>query len=87
VLNKSLIVLFLSIPASVAIIGVVLAIVPPDLGYTLPMLLLFYPLWTCVACGSYFFRNTTTAAALLSAISGVGFGLIAILKFVGITNL
>lgn len=86
-LTRSLVAFLLAIPATVALVGVWLAITPESPSKILPMLLLFYPAYIGIACASYLFLEAKTAAAVLVAVASVGFGFIALLKFLGMAGL
>lgn len=85
-LGKSLLILFLSIPATVAILGSLLVLTPAEPTKTLPSLLMFFPLWIAVASGCYLLRRKRTIAATLVSVSFIGFGLIHITKHFGIAG-
>lgn len=82
--SRSLVAVLLSLPATVAVIGVFLAATPPEPGLRLPSLLMVFPVWVVIASASYLIRRTTTAAAILTAVSLAGFGLIGVLKYAGV---
>lgn len=85
-LVRSLIAVLLSIPASAALMGLFLALTPPETTRILPTLLMFFPLWVGLACASYLFPKPGGAAAMLASICGFGFGVIAIVKFLGVSS-
>ena len=86
-LARSIIILFLSIPASVAIIGVFLALTPTAPTKTLPSLLMFFPLWIGLACLCYLEERKGRIATILIAISVVGFATISLTKHLGVDGL
>jgi hypothetical protein len=75
----------LSIPASAGILGVFLALTATSPARIVPALLLFFPLWVGVASASYLLATPRASAAVLSAITGAGFGLLAVLKYYGVS--
>ncbi|MEM0953398.1 MAG: hypothetical protein AAGI24_04585 [Pseudomonadota bacterium] len=82
-LARSLVGVFLSIPASAAIMGVFLSLTASERGIIVPSLLMFFPLWVALASASYLQPTARRAAAVLLGISGGGFGLLAVIKFLG----
>ncbi|MEM1112745.1 MAG: hypothetical protein AAGI11_12615 [Pseudomonadota bacterium] len=84
-LARSLVAVLLSIPATIAMIGLLLALLPRETGLALPMLLLVFPAWVGVACGSYLLSRTWLAALILVAASCGGFGMIQLLKLAGMS--
>ena len=82
---RSLVGVLLSIPASAAIMGVFLSLTASDSGVIAPSLLLFFPLWVALASASYLQPTARSSAAVLLGISGGGFGLLAIIKFIGVS--
>ncbi|MEM6774065.1 MAG: hypothetical protein AAF640_04405 [Pseudomonadota bacterium] len=85
-LLKSVLILCLSMPASVAILGTVLVLTPAAPTKTLPSLLLFFPLWIGVASSCYLLRRNGAIAALLVSITLVGFGVIQATKYFGVAG-
>ena len=85
-LTRSLVAVLLSLPASVAVIGLFLAATPPVTALRLPSLLMVFPVWVAIACASYLVPRAGTAAAVLAAVSLVGFGLIRVLKSSGVVG-
>ncbi|MEM1190764.1 MAG: hypothetical protein AAF933_15160 [Pseudomonadota bacterium] len=85
-LAKSLLILFLSVPASVAILGTLLVLTPAEPAKTLPSLLMFFPLWIGVASSCYLLRRNGVIAALLVSITLVGFGVIQVTKHFGVAG-
>lgn len=66
---------FLGFPASVAILAVLLMVAPGPLPVrTLPLLLLFFPIWVGVSSGAFLCRTGAAAFAWLGSITVVGFG-------------
>ncbi len=82
-LVKSLVAVLMSIPATVAILGVLMAVTPASPSITMPLLLAIFPVWVCLACASYLLPRAADSAAVLSAIAGAGFCILAFLKFAG----
>lgn len=75
--GKSFAAIVLGFPAAVAITGVLAYFGPGTLqARTLPMLLLFFPIWVSTISITYLARTAWRAAGWLSLISGVGFGLL-----------
>ncbi len=85
-LARSLVALLLSMPATVALLGSFLAILPSTSQFTLPALLMVFPVWVGMACASYLMPTARGAAAVLCGLTALGFGLIAALKFLGISG-
>ena len=83
-LARSLIAVLLSIPASFAVIGVILVVTPLTTSQMLPVLLMVFPVWLGLVCGSYLVPERRYAALGLVALAAGGFGLIALLKFTGL---
>lgn len=86
-LTKSLLVVLLSIPASVAILGSVIVLTPAAPTKTLPSLLMFFPLWIAVASLAYLLQRNRTITIVLVSISLAGFGLIQATKYFGIAGI
>jgi hypothetical protein len=86
VLARSLVALLLSMPATVALIGLCLALLPEASPLTLLALLMVFPLWVTLACASYLLPTARAAAAVLCGVSGLGFGAIAALKLLGMSG-
>lgn len=84
---RALSALLLSFAASTAILGLFLTATPPGSAKILPALLMFFPLWICVGSAAYFFPTKKAAAASLFTVTGVGFGLMAIMKFFGLAGI
>ncbi|MEM9532401.1 MAG: hypothetical protein AAGA23_15905 [Pseudomonadota bacterium] len=78
--SRSFVAVLLSAPATIAVIGLFLAITPPIGALRLPALLMVFPVWVGIACASYLIHSARLAAAVLVGISLVGFGLIELLK-------
>jgi cell shape-determining protein MreD len=75
----------LSMPATVALIGLCLALLLVASQLTMPALLMVFPAWVGLACASYVLPTARAAAAVLCGITGLGFGLIS-LKLLGIAG-
>ena len=86
-LAKSVIAVLLSLPATVAALGLLMAATPASSSLTMVLLLMFFPLYVGMVSTTYLLPDTRTAAAVLTAITGGGFGLIALLKFAGLSGL
>jgi len=86
VLARSLVALLLSMPATVALIGLCLALLPAASALTLPALLMVFPLWVGLASASYLLPTARAAAAVLCGLTGLGFGAIAVLKLLGLAG-
>ncbi|MBO6557264.1 MAG: hypothetical protein JJ957_12245 [Pseudomonadales bacterium] len=86
-LARSLVAVFLSLPASFAVIGLILVVVPLTTSQILPFLLMVFPVWLGFVCASYVLDDTERVAMGLVVISVVGFGLVALLKYVGVAAL
>jgi hypothetical protein len=87
VLLRSLVAMLLSIPATTAIIGVVLVLVPVNHSLLMSLLLMAFPVWVLVSSAAYLAPHPAASAAILGAISIIGFGLIAALKYAGLSGL
>lgn len=75
--GKSIAAIVLGFPAAVAITGLLAYFGPGALeARTLPMLLLFFPIWVSTISITYLARSGWHAAGWLSLISVVGFGLL-----------
>ena len=86
-LLRSLVAVLLSIPATTAIIGVILILVPVNESLLMSLLLMVFPIWVVVSSAAYLALRPAASAAILCTISAVGFGLIAALKYAGISGL
>ena len=84
-LVRSLIAVLLSIPATFALVGVVLVLIPQSTSAILPVLLLVFPVWMTLTCCSYLISDLRQTVIGLVAIAAVGFGLIATLRWTGLT--
>lgn len=82
-LVKSLVACLLSLPATVAVIGLCLALMSAASSWTLPSLLMVFPVWIGIASAAYLLPTAKDMAAVLCGVSGLGFGLIAVVKFLG----
>ncbi|MCB1855221.1 MAG: hypothetical protein KDI05_10105 [Halieaceae bacterium] len=85
-LARSLVAVLLSIPATVALLGLCLALLPVASDLTLPALLLVFPVWVGLACASYLLPTARVAAALFCALTVLCCGLIALLKSLGLSG-
>ena len=83
VLVRSLVAVLLSMPATVAIIGFCLALLPAGTPYTLPLLLMVFPVWGGLASASYLLPDARRAAVVLVGVSALSFVLTLLLKFWG----
>lgn len=86
-LVRSLVALFLSLPAAAGLIGLVLALAPADPELKLPMLLMAFPFWVGVASASYLTTSALRAAIVLSATAAGSFGLLALLRCLGVASI
>lgn len=86
-LVRSLVAVFLSIPATVAVIGLVLALTPAQSSLSMSLLLLAFPLWVCVACATYLTTSARRAALVLIVVSIIGLGLVTLLRYAGLAGL
>jgi hypothetical protein len=74
---KSLVAVCLAFPAAVAVTGVVALLGPGSLeNRTLPVLLMFFPLWVAAISVPFLCRTGLRAALLLGSVCVVGFGLL-----------
>ena len=82
--GKTLAAIFLAFPAAIAITGLLALLGPGDLSSrTLPILLLFFPLWVTVISLTFLARNGWRAAGWLGLICLLGFGAIHLIKTLG----
>jgi hypothetical protein len=86
VLARSLVAILLSIPATVALISLCLALLPVASSLTLPALLMVFPLWVGLATASYLLPTARAATAILCAITALGFGSLALLRILGVAG-
>lgn len=84
-LLRSVIAVLLSIPATTALIGVLLVLAPPHESLLMSLLLMAFPCWVLVASAAYMLPRPATSAAMLIAVSVVCFGLIAAIKYTGLS--
>ncbi|HCY04386.1 MAG TPA: hypothetical protein DHU16_02955 [Gammaproteobacteria bacterium] len=84
-LVRSLIAVVLSIPATFAIVGVVLVLTPQTTSFILPVLLLVFPIWVTLTVCSYLIAESRQVVIGLIVIAALGFGLIALLRLTGLT--
>jgi len=84
-LVRSLIAVVLSIPATFAIVGVVLVLTPQTTSVILPVLLLVFPIWVILTVCSYLIAESRQVVIGLVVIAALGFGLIALLRLTGLT--
>ena len=83
-LVRSLIAVVLSIPATFAIVGVVLVLTPQTTSFILPVLLLVFPIWVTLTVCSYLIAESRQVVIGLIVIAALGFGLIALLRLTGL---
>lgn len=82
--GKSLAAIFLAFPAAVAITGLAALLGPGSLQTrTLPILLLFFPLWVTVISLTFLARSGWRAALWLVLICLLGFGALHVIKTMG----
>lgn len=75
--SKSCVAIFLALPAAVAITGVLALFSPGSLQVrTLPVLMMFVPIWVATICVVFVFQSGTRAAFWLGVVCVAGFGLI-----------
>ncbi len=86
-LIRSLIAVVLSIPATFAIVGLVLVLTPQTTNIILPVLLLVFPVWVTLTVCSYFIAESRRVAVGLLVIAALGFALIALLRTAGLAVL
>lgn len=79
--------LLLSIPASIALIGVLLILLPANDSLIISLLLMTFPTWVLLASASYMFDSPAHSAQFLAAISIIGFSIIATLRITGFSSL
>ncbi|WP_157976427.1 hypothetical protein [Parahaliea mediterranea] len=84
-LARSLVAVLLSLPATVALIGLFLALVPASNALALPALLMAFVLWVALASASYLIPRALPAALVLLAITGISFALLTLLKLAGVS--
>jgi hypothetical protein len=83
-LARSLTIVLLSVPASFALVGIVLTLVPMQADYMLPTMLMVFPLWIGIICVAYLVTELRRAAAFLVGIIVVSGVIIAALRFMGL---
>lgn len=82
--GKSLAAIFLAFPAAVAITGLFALLGPGSLqARTLPILLMFFPLWVTLISLAFLARSGLRAALWLMLICLLGFGAIHMTKTLG----
>ena len=86
-LARSLVACLLSIPVSFALVGLMLALTPATTSLSLSLILLIFPVWLLVATSSYTIPDWRRSALVLVAVASAGFGLLAVLKFLGLATL
>ncbi|MBK88057.1 MAG: hypothetical protein CMQ44_04305 [Gammaproteobacteria bacterium] len=86
-LIRSLIAVVLSIPATFAIVGLVLVLTPQTTNIILPVLLLVFPVWVTLTVCSYLIAESRRVAVGLLVIAALGFALIALLRTAGLAVL
>ena len=72
-LVRSLIAVVLSIPATFAIVGVVLVLTPQTTSVILPVLLLVFPIWVTLTVCSYLIAESRQVVIGLVVIAALGF--------------
>ena len=85
-LARSLAAVLFSFPATVALMGLCLALLPAASNLTLPTLLMVFPVWVGLATASYVLPTARATSIALCGLTGLGFGLIALLKFFGLAG-
>ncbi|MEM1403034.1 MAG: hypothetical protein AAGG55_06875 [Pseudomonadota bacterium] len=86
-LAKSILIVLLSFPASIAILGSVLALTPVAEEKTLPSLLMFFPLWIVIMSVSYLLPRKQTIALALISTAAVGGSVIFLTKHYGVAGI
>ena len=86
-LAKSILILLLSFPASIAILGSVLALTPAAEEKTLPSLLMFFPLLIVIMSVSYLLPRKQTIALTLIFTAALGAGVIFLTKHYGVAGI
>lgn len=85
-ITRSLLVVLLSLPASIVMIAVMLAATPSAPAMRIPLLLAVVPLWLAVATTGLLIPRVDRAALVLLGISLGGYVVIHILKFLGVSS-
>ena len=85
-LARSLVAVLLSVPATVGLIALCLALLPVASELTLPALLLVFPVWVGLACTGYLLPTARAAAAVFCGLTGLCFGSLALLSFLGLSS-
>lgn len=85
-LARSLAAILLSIPATVALISLCLALLPVASGLTLPALLMVFPAWVGLATASYLLPTARASALVLCGFTALCFGLLALLRLFGMAG-
>ena len=83
-LAKSLVATLLSVPATLAVIGLLLAVTPTTGTFAMPLLLMVFPAWLAMTFGSFLVPETKHAAALLVVVTVVALAATALLKYLGL---
>ena len=86
-LARSLVAVLLSIPATVAILGVIIVVTPSNNTLSMSALLLSFPLWIVIASASYLTPRASVAALILTGISLLGLGIVTAMKAAGLAGL
>lgn len=83
---KSFAAVLLAPPLAVALVGLA-ALLSPDQGRdTLPVLLMFFPVWMTLMALTYLFRTGLRAWLWMGAATVAGFALLHVLKAAGIVG-
>lgn len=85
-LVRSLVAILLSIPATVALISLCLALLPVASGLTLPALLMVFPTWVGLATASYLLPTARASTAVLCGVTGLAFAMVILLRFFGLSG-
>ena len=86
-LARSLVATLLSIPATVAVVGALLVIVPAYNSLIMSLLLIAFPIWVLIASAAFMIPTPARSAAALITVPLIGFGVIASVKYLGWTTL
>ena len=85
--SRSLAALLLGFPLAVAVVGLAALLCGSQSGATLPLLLLFFPVWVGAMALAFLFKNGVSAWLWLGGATLLGFGLMAALKASGLARI
>ena len=83
-LSRSLVAVFLSLPAAILLIALMLVATPPLEALRLPSLLMVFPLWVAIATASFLIPRARTAALVLGGVSVLAYGLMVLTQNLGV---